>query len=140
MYTSRDLVHWSGPEHAFSMNNAWASGPAAEDREIHACDLVLHNGTFHLYWSVNHGPLRQIGHAVADTPLGPYREPVPEVPFDGRIDPQCFQDEDGRPLHIIHRDVSPSNIMVSRVGAVRASSAVMMSPADAGSVVSTNCI
>ncbi|HOC68028.1 MAG TPA: family 43 glycosylhydrolase [Candidatus Hydrogenedentes bacterium] len=96
MYTSRDLVHWSGPEHAFSMNNAWASGPAAEDKEIHACAMVLHNGTFHLYWSVNHGPLRQIGHAVADTPLGPYREPATDIPFDGRIDPQCFQDDNGR--------------------------------------------
>lgn len=95
MYTSQDLVHWSGPEHAFSMNNAWAAGPAAEDREIHACDMVLYNGAFYLYWSVNHGPLRQIGHAVADTPQGPYREPVTELPFDGRIDPQCFQDDDG---------------------------------------------
>ena len=96
MYTSRDLMHWSGPEHAFSMNNAWTSGPAAADTEIHACDMVLRNGVFHLYWSVNHGPLRQIGHALADTPPGPYREPVTEVPFDGRIDPQCFQDEDSR--------------------------------------------
>ena len=96
VYTSDDLVHWSGPVHAFSMNNAWTSGPSAADTEIHACDTVLHNGLFHLYWSVNHGPLRQIGHAVADTPLGPYHEPVTDAPFDGRIDPQCFQDDDGR--------------------------------------------
>lgn len=96
VYTSDDLVHWNGPVHVFSMNNTWTSGPSASDSEIHACDTVLHNGLFHLYWSVNHGPLRQIGHAVADTPLGPYREPVTEVPFDGRIDPQCFQDDDGR--------------------------------------------
>lgn len=96
MYTSRDLVHWSGPEQAFSMNNAWTSGPTAADTEIHACDMVLHNGVFHLYWSVNHGPLRQIGHAAANTPTGPYREPVTELPFDGRIDPHCFQDDDGR--------------------------------------------
>ena len=95
VYTSEDLVHWTGPVHVFSMNNTWTSGPSAADTEIHACDTVLHKGLFHLYWSVNHGPLRQIGHAVADTPLGPYREPVIEVPFDGRIDPQCFQDDDG---------------------------------------------
>lgn len=30
-----------------------------------------------------------------------------------------LRDEDGRPLHVIHRDVSPSNIMLSRQGAVR---------------------
>lgn len=96
LYTSSDLVHWSGPDHAFSMNNTWATGLAGTDDNIHACDLVLRNGVFHLYWSVNHGDLRQIGHAVADTPAGPYREPVTGTPFDGRIDPHCFQDDDGR--------------------------------------------
>lgn len=96
VYTSKDLVHWVPAGHAFSMDNAWATGPASADSEIHACDLMLRNGVFHLYWSVNHGELRQIGHATADTPLGPYHEPVRETPFDGRIDPQCFQDEDGR--------------------------------------------
>jgi hypothetical protein len=78
------------------MKNAWATGAAATDDNIHACDMVLHNGAFHLYWSVNKGELRQIGHAVADAPAGPYSEPVTEIPFDGRIDPQCFQDDDGR--------------------------------------------
>jgi len=96
LFVSDDLVHWSGPQHAFSMENAWTSGSAATDDNIHACDLLLHNGLFHLYWSVNHGELRQIGHAVAKTPEGPYHEPVREIPFDGRIDPQCFQDDDGR--------------------------------------------
>ncbi len=95
MYVSNDLVHWTGPVHAFSMENAWATGPAATDDNIHACDLSLIDGVFHLYWSVNRGALRQIGHAVADAPTGPYREPERAVPFDGRIDPQCFQDDDG---------------------------------------------
>lgn len=96
VHVSDDLVHWSAPTHVFSMDNAWATGPAAKDREIHACDIVLHNGAFHLYWSVNYHDLRQIGHAVADAPLGPYREPVQDAPFDGRIDPQCFIDDDGK--------------------------------------------
>lgn len=96
VYTSEDLVHWSGPVQAFSMKNAWAIGPAATDDNIHACDMVLHNGVFHLYWSVNNGDLRQIGHAVADAPTGPFLEPITDSPFDGRIDPQCFQDDDGR--------------------------------------------
>lgn len=96
MYLSDDLVRWQGPVHAFSMKNNWAAGPAATDDNIHACDMVLHNGTFHLFWSVNHGPLRQIGHAVARTPTGPYEEPGLTESFDGRIDPQCFQDDDGR--------------------------------------------
>jgi hypothetical protein len=95
VHVSKDLVHWSGPVHAFSMQNAWATGDAGADREIHACDFLLHDGQFHLHWSVNHGALRQIGHAVASAPAGPYLEPVRERPLDGRIDPQCFRDDDG---------------------------------------------
>ncbi len=95
VYVSRDLVAWQGPFPVFSMRNDWAVGEAGADHQIHACDLNLLNGKFHLYWSVNHGELRQIGHAVADSPLGPYKEPVTEVPFDGRIDPQAYVDDKG---------------------------------------------
>lgn len=94
VYVSRDLVKWDGPIHVFSMNNTWAMG--LSNAEIHACDLALLNGRFHLYWSVNFGELRQIGHAVADSPLGPFTEPVTERPFDGRIDPQAFVDAQGQ--------------------------------------------
>ena len=57
MFASEDLIHWAGPRHAFSMNNTWATGPAATDDNIHACDMLLRNGVFHLYWSVNNGAL-----------------------------------------------------------------------------------
>ena len=93
VYVSDDLVTWTGPVHVFSMANDWTPGPAGEDKEIHACDLSLRDGRFHLYWSVNYHELRQIGHAVADSPLGPYVEPVTDKPLDGRIDPHIFNDE-----------------------------------------------
>jgi glycosyl hydrolase family 43 len=96
LYVSDDLVHWRAPVHAFSMNNAWAVGDADEDSEIHACDVRYDNGLFHLYWSVNHQELRQIGHAIATYPTGPYRELSTDRPFDGRIDPHVFVDRDGR--------------------------------------------
>ena len=94
-FVSDDLVHWTGPKHAFSMDNAWAKGDASTDDNIHACDISLVNGQFNLYWSVNRGDLRQIGRAVADNILGPYTEPKRERPFDGRIDPNLFLDDDG---------------------------------------------
>ena len=94
-HVSDDLVHWNGPGHAFSMDNRWATGAAASDANIHACDIALVNGQFNLYWSVNSGELREIGRAVASDILGPYAEPVREAPFDGRIDPNLFVDDDG---------------------------------------------
>ena len=94
-YVSDDLVNWEGPFPAFSMNNEWAVGNAGKDAAIHACDIAMYNRVFHLYWSVNYHELRAIGHAVSDTILGPYREPIREHPFDGRIDPRLFVDDDG---------------------------------------------
>ena len=94
-WKSPDLLQWDGPFHAFSMDNAWATGAANRDSEIHACDIVLHNGIFHLYWSVNYRLLRAIGCAQAQNILGPYQELNRDVPFDGRIDPQLFVDDDG---------------------------------------------
>ena len=101
LYTSTDLVHWRGPQHAFSMNNAWTPGPAAADRRIHANDLEYVGGTFHLYWSVNYWGEPEmtvhIGHATASRATGPYEEPVAKTWFDSRIDPHLFIDDDGTP-------------------------------------------
>jgi beta-xylosidase len=95
MRVSSDLVHWSEPIHVFSMKNQWTEARQRQDQEIHACDITFDNGVFHFFWSVNHFPLRQIGHATAPRPLGPYQEPVTESWFDGRIDPHLFVDHDG---------------------------------------------
>lgn len=97
-YTSEDMVHWQGPVHVFSMDNAWTSGESARDHQIHAGDINYINGTFHLYWSVNYWgtdiPTVHIGHATADNILGPYVEPEKERWFDNRIDPELFIDDD----------------------------------------------
>ncbi len=95
VFVSDDLILWTGPRHVFSMDNDWARDGAAADANIHACDISLVNGRFNLYWSVNCGPLREIGRAVSDEVLGPYKEPERAHPFDGRIDPNLFVDDDG---------------------------------------------
>ena len=96
---SPDLIHWSDRIHVFSMENDWAIGASASDPNIHACDLKYVNGTFHFYWSVNRHDVGvvQIGHAVSDTPLGKYTEPVKNTWFDGKIDACLFKDDDGTP-------------------------------------------
>ncbi|GEP97064.1 family 43 glycosylhydrolase [Chitinophaga cymbidii] len=99
-YVSDDLVNWKGPVHVFSMNNGWTEGASAGDNQIHANDMRYINGVFHLYWSVNYwGQDRNvvhIGHAVSDSVLGPYNEPVKDTWLDNRIDPMLFTDDDGR--------------------------------------------
>ena len=99
-YVSKDLVNWEGPVHVFSMNNEWATRFGIGDDQIHANDMHYINGTFHLYWSVNHWSRERnvvhIAHAVADNPLGPYDEPVKDTWLDNRIDAHLFVDDDGK--------------------------------------------
>ncbi len=97
-YRSKDMVHWEGPVHVFSMQNDWTPGRASEDHQIHAGDINYINGKFHFYWSVNHWQqdtmVVHIGHAVSSHILGPYEEPVKNIWFDNRIDPALFMDDD----------------------------------------------
>lgn len=99
-YHSSDLVEWQGPIHVLSMDNDWTRGTGAGDNQIHANHMIHIDGTFHLYWSVNHwGDDRHIvhvAHAESDSVLGPYVEPVKDTWMDNRIDPMVFRDDDGR--------------------------------------------
>ena len=99
-YISQDLIHWSEPVHAITMDNEWTQGTGAKNNQIHANDMLYLNGKFHLYWSVNYwGKDRHavhIVHAESDKPLGPYTEPDKTTWLDNRIDPKVFKDDDGQ--------------------------------------------
>lgn len=99
-YVSDDLVEWTGPVHAVTMDNDWTRGTGAGNNQIHANDMIYRNGEFHLYWSVNYwGDDRHavhIVHAQSDSVTGPYYEPQKRHWLDNRIDPKVFKDDDGR--------------------------------------------
>ncbi|NDV83977.1 family 43 glycosylhydrolase [Bacteroides sp. 51] len=99
-YSSTDLVNWAGPFHVIDMDNEWTAGTGAKNNQIHANDMIYLNGTFHLYWSVNHWGkdkhIVHIAHAESSDILGPYHEPVKDQWMDNRIDPQVFKDDDGK--------------------------------------------
>lgn len=98
LYTSSDMVNWT--DHgtiaslatfpwAVQTNNAWA--PQAIER----------NGRFYLYVpiSVPGSPDRVIAVAVADSPFGPFRDPLGHpliAPAVGNIDPTVFIDNNGQ--------------------------------------------
>jgi hypothetical protein len=88
---STDLVHWQGPRQVFDPQVHWARDSDLQTgiREVHAPCFARINGRVHLYWN-------GIGHAVADSPFGPFVEPDPDARFDRDIDPFLFTDEDGR--------------------------------------------
>lgn len=99
-YVSEDLVNWEGPVHVVTMDNDWTKGTGAKNNQIHANDMLYHNGEFHLYWSVNYwGNDRHavhIVHAQSGNVTGPYEEPEKRWWMDNRIDPKIFKDDDGQ--------------------------------------------
>lgn len=91
-FVSKDLVHWDNKVRAFDdpRGGAWAPD-------------VFHNqkgdGKFYLYYTDNipdrkpGGPQKQIGVAVADSPLGPFKDRI--VLATDAIDAHLFRDDNG---------------------------------------------
>lgn len=100
--TSTDLVNWEPQGSAFDTPRGGAWAP----------DLFHHqrgDGKFYLYYTDdnpehNDGPFRkQIGVAVADSPLGPFEDR--RVLAKGSIDAHLYQDDDGQ-LYLYYADIS----------------------------------
>jgi hypothetical protein len=106
VYSTTDMKHWTyhGPvmkptDFDWAVRDAWAS------------QVIEKGGKFWFYTTVEHGPpynAKAIGVAVADNPLGPFKDakssalahdattPTPEDPHDwDDIDPTVFTDDDG---------------------------------------------
>ena len=96
LYTTDDMVNWTDHGCILSYTDfAWAKGDAW------AAQCIERNGKFYMYVPMisaenNRGA---IGVAVADTPNGPFYDPLdkPLVQTDwGDIDPTVFIDDDGQ--------------------------------------------
>lgn len=118
-YISDDLVHWSTPVHVVSMDNDWTKGTGADNKQIHANDMLYLNGDFHLYWSVNYWGKDKhavhIVHARNRNVLGPYKEPDKEKWMDNRIDPKVFKDDDGQLYMYMVRFTDGNTIWVRKM-------------------------
>ena len=76
--TSTDLVNWSEPQMAFRAIDAWGEG------KFWAPEVVNHNGKFVMHYSAKSRELQslRIGVAVADSPMGPFRDVHGKPMFD----------------------------------------------------------
>ena len=99
-FVSTDLVHWNQRIHVFDLDNQWTHGTGAKNNQIHANDMIYHNGQFHLLFSVNYWGndrhIVHITHAVSPKVDGKYVEVRPDQWTENRIDPMVFKDEDGK--------------------------------------------
>lgn len=92
LYSSKDMVNWTDHGSPLGFKSfSWSNGDAW------AGQVVQRNGKFYYYVPVNQNGGKVIGVAVADTPLGPFKDPIgkPLVTSDcGTIDPTVFIDDD----------------------------------------------
>lgn len=95
---SKNLTQWEYVGNAFSTRPTWKT-----DGGLWAPDISFHNGTYFLYYSYSIWGDRNpgIGVATATTPAGPFTDRgalfrSTEIGVRNSIDPQAFQDDDGK--------------------------------------------
>lgn len=92
VYSTTDMVNWtdhgsplSYKSFSYGTGDAWAG------------QCIPRNGKFYFYVPMNNGA-NKIGVAVADTPIGPFKDAIgkPLLSGGGYIDPTVFIDDDGQ--------------------------------------------
>lgn len=94
LYSTVDMVNWTdhgspagGKSFSWFTDNAWA------------VQAIPRNGKFYLYVPLNNNSGAKIGVGVANTPLGPFMDPLGKALAQqgkGDIDPTVFIDDDGQ--------------------------------------------
>jgi arabinoxylan arabinofuranohydrolase len=94
LYSTVDMVNWTdhgtpaaGKTFSWFTDNAWAT------------QAVPRNGKFYLYVPLNNNSGAKIGVGVADSPLGPFKDPLGKAlaaSGSSNIDPTVFIDDDGQ--------------------------------------------
>jgi hypothetical protein len=94
LYSTVDMVNWtdhgtvaSGKTFSWFNDNAWAP------------QTVARNGKFYMYCPVNNNSGARVGVLVADSPYGPFKDPVGKAIAQSgsmAIDPTAFVDDDGQ--------------------------------------------
>jgi hypothetical protein len=94
VYSSTDMVNWTDHGSPLSYKSfSWSSGDAW------AGQVIERNGKFYFYVPTNRNGGKVLGVAVADSPTGPFKDPLgkPLLTSDcGTIDPTVFIDDDGQ--------------------------------------------
>jgi beta-xylosidase len=97
-YSTKDMVNWTDHGSIASLATfSWA----VQNNDAWAPQVAERDGKFYLYVpiSVPGWPKNVIAVAVADNPLGPYKDPLNHPLVDkanGYIDPTVFVDDDGQ--------------------------------------------
>ncbi len=93
-YSTKDMVNWTDHGTVLSLEDfSWAI------KDAWAAQCVERNGKYYMYVPVTYARGTAIGVAVADSPTGPFRDPIGEPLVRtgvGDIDPTVFVDDDGQ--------------------------------------------
>ncbi|MFZ5893077.1 MAG: family 43 glycosylhydrolase [Myxococcota bacterium] len=94
VYSTVDMVNWTDHGSPASYKTfSWGTGDAW------APHAIPRNGKFYLYVPLNNSTGSKIGVAVADSPLGPFKDALGKALIStgsGNIDPTVFIDDDGQ--------------------------------------------
>ena len=91
-FSSTDMVNWTDHgEIMHSSDVSWAHGGW-----LWAPGSARKNGKYYLYYPIKDKELKwQIGVAIGDTPIGPFKDTGKPIEGLGGVDPKVFIDDDG---------------------------------------------
>jgi len=109
VYTSKDLLKWQRTERRLALDKKDVFG----EKWFWAPEVYYVNGKFYMYYSGD----EHICVAIADNPLGPFRQEVQKPMIDSEkcIDNHLFIDDDGKPYLFFNRFNDGLNIWVAEL-------------------------
>jgi arabinoxylan arabinofuranohydrolase len=100
LYSSTDMVNWTDHGIIAGVTSPYKTFSWADGYNAWAAQCIYRNGKFYLYCPLPYNGTMVIGVAVADSPLGPFTDPIGRPLISNNtthdIDPSVFIDDDGQ--------------------------------------------
>jgi arabinoxylan arabinofuranohydrolase len=96
LYTSTDMVNWTDHGIIGGVKEPYKTFSWADGHDAWAPQCVARNGKFYLYCPFPYHGQMAIGVAVAESPFGPFIDPLGKPLVTGSYDPTVFIDDDGQ--------------------------------------------
>ncbi len=96
LYTSTDMVNWTDHGIVGGVREPYKTFKWADGNNAWAPQCIERKGKFYLYCPFPYKGQMVIGVAVADSPFGPFVDPLGKPLVSGSYDPTVFIDNDGQ--------------------------------------------
>lgn len=96
LYTTTDMVNWTDHGIIGGVKEPYRTFKWSDGNNAWAPQCIQRNGKFYIYCPFPYKGQMAIGVAVADSPFGPFKDPLGKPLVVGSYDPTVYIDDDGQ--------------------------------------------